>query len=113
MKNGVSTSTIHDAFFANAADMLEARRALRQNYAKALDRNVIKMTLDEMLKRGLPKEIYDRYLEEAIEKGLIPTPGKSRINGKLMKDTDILLREDILQEIPEGFSTDYGWYGVG
>lgn len=112
-QNGVTTSTIHDAFFANAADMLKARNALRQIYAKTLERNVIKATLDEMKARGLPKEVYDKYLNEAIELGLIPVVGKSRIGGRLMKDTDILLREDILKEIPKGFSDDYGWYGVG
>jgi len=112
-QNGVTTSTIHDAFFANAADMLKARNALRQIYAKTLERNVIKETLDEMKARGLPKKVYDKYLNEAIELGLIPVVGKSRIGGRLLKDTDILLREDILKEIPKGFSDDYGWYGVG
>jgi SPP1 gp7 family putative phage head morphogenesis protein len=112
-KNGIPTSTIHDAFFANAADMLQARQALRQSYANALEKNVIKMTLDEMLARGLPREIYDRYLNEAIETGLIPVVGRSRIDGKLLTDTDILMRDDILKEIPTGFKHDFGWYGVG
>lgn len=112
-KNGVPTSTIHDAFFANAADMLKARHALRQIYANALDSNVIKMTLDEMLARGLPRELYDKYLNEAIEIGLIPIVGRSRIGGRLLRDTDILLKEDILKDVPKGFSNDYGWYGVG
>lgn len=111
--NGVPTSTIHDAFFANAADMLKARNALRKIYAEALDKNVIKMTLDEMKSRGLPQHLYDKYLEEAIEIGLIPVVGKSRINGKLMRIEDILKKEDILREVPQDFSTDYGWYGVG
>ncbi len=112
-KNNIQTSTVHDAFFANAADMLEARRALRQIYANMLNKNVIKMTLDEMRKRGLPKELYDKYLNEAIELGLIPVVGRSRINGVLMKDTDILTDKDILEEIEDTFETDYGWYGVG
>jgi hypothetical protein len=71
------------------------------------------MTLDEMRARGLPQELYDRYLEEAIETGLIPVPGKSRINGRLMTLEDILTTDDILQEVPDGFKSDYGWYGVG
>ena len=112
VKNGVPTSTIHDAFFTNAADMLKARRALRQIYANALQRNSIKLTLDEMRKRGLPKHLYDQYLNEAIETGLIPIVGRSRINGRLLEDTDILTREDILREIPESFFDDFGWYGV-
>jgi hypothetical protein len=78
-----------------------------------LNKNVIKMTLDEMRKRGLPKELYDKYLNEAIELGLIPVVGRSRINGVLMKDTDILTDKDILEEIEDTFETDYGWYGVG
>ncbi len=111
-ENKIPTSTIHDAFFTNAADMLKARSALRKIYAKALERNVIKETLDEMLKRGLPKPLYDQYLNEAIEIGLIPIPGKSRINGRLLKDSDILMREDILREVPNDFFKDFGWYGV-
>ena len=112
-KNGVPTSTIHDAFFANAADMLKARHALRQIYANVLDKNVIKATLDEMKARGLPADIYDKYLNEAIDIGLIPVVGRSRIGGKLLTDQDILLRSDVLKEIPKGFESNFGWYGVG
>jgi hypothetical protein len=113
LKNNVPTSTIHDAFFTNAGDMLKAREALRDIYASALEKNIIKLTLDEMLARGLPRRLYDQYLNEAIEKGLIPVPGRSRIGGKLLKDSDILLKEDILKEIPKGFFQRLGFYGVG
>lgn len=112
-KNNVQTSTVHDAFFANAADMLKARKALRKIYAEMLNRNVIKSTLDEMRARGLPKILYDKYLEEAIEIGLIPIIGKSKINGRLMTIDDILIQDDILKELPDDFINDYGWYGVG
>ena len=112
-ENGVGTSTIHDAFFANAADMLKARAALREIYAKTLDQNVIVNTLNEMKARGFPKELYDKYMEEAIELGLIPIAGTSKIGGKTVTPKDILTREDILQKVPSGFRTDYGWYGVG
>jgi hypothetical protein len=112
-ENGVATSTIHDAFFANAADMLKARNALRAIYAKTLDRNIIEMTLLEMRKRGLPEELYQQYRNEAIEKGLIPVVGKSVIGGKVLRKEDILTVEDILKKVPDGFLTDYGWYGVG
>jgi hypothetical protein len=71
------------------------------------------MTLDEMRKRGLPKSLYDQYLNEAIEIGLVPVVGRSRINGNLITDKDILMREDILKEIPEDFFQDFGWYGIG
>jgi hypothetical protein len=111
--SGTPTSTIHDAFFANAADMLKARDALRGIYAETLSKNVILMTLEEMKARGLPKELYDKYLNEAIETGLIPIPGRSRVGGKLLKDSDILTPSDILKKVPKGFNEDYGWYGVG
>ena len=112
-KNGVATSTIHDAFFTNAADIVKARSALRKIYADSLNNNSVKLTLDEMLKRGLPRDIYNAYLNEAIELGIIPIPGRSRVGGRLLKDTDILSREDILREVPEVFEDDLGWYGVG
>jgi SPP1 gp7 family putative phage head morphogenesis protein len=111
--NGVPTSTIHDAFFTNAADMLEAKQALRQIYARALKGETVKKTLDEMLARGLPRAEYDKYLAEAIEKGIIPIEGKSRVGGKLLTKEDILTTDDVLQAVPPGFLDDYGWYGVG
>jgi hypothetical protein len=93
--------------------MLEGRKALRKLYARTLKANTIKDVLDEMRARGLPKKLYDQYLEEAIEKGLIPVPGKSRVGEKILTEKDILKEEDILEEIKEDFSEDYGWYGVG
>jgi hypothetical protein len=78
-----------------------------------LKSNVIKQTLDEMRARGLPKHLYDKYLNEAIEIGLIPIPGKSRVGGRLLADTDILSREDIIKNVDEVFEDDLSWYGVG
>jgi hypothetical protein len=112
-RNNIATSTIHDAFFANAADMLKARAALRESYAEMATRHTIKATLDEMRARGLPKELYDKYLNEATELGLIPVVGRSRIGGRLLRKEDILTPEDILKNIPEGFKSNRGWYGVG
>ena len=109
----VQTSTIHDAFFTNAADMLEARGALRLAYAKTLENNVIIMTLDEMLSRGLPKEIYNKYMNEAIDIGLIPIAGRSVVGGKLLTEKDILTSKDVLREVPKGFLEDLAFYGVG
>jgi SPP1 gp7 family putative phage head morphogenesis protein len=109
----VQTSTIHDAFFTNAADMLESRKALRKIYARSLEAESIKKTLDEMRARGLPEEIYKKFLEEAIVSGLIPVAGKSRVGGRLLTKDDILTVEEILREVPTGFRDDYGWYGVG
>ena len=111
-KNNVETTTIHDAFFANAEEMVKARNGLRSTYANALESNSIKLTLDEMRARGMSREIYLKYLNEAIELGLIPVAGRSRVGGRLMKESDILTTEDILQEVPSGFENDYGWYGV-
>lgn len=111
--NNVSTSTIHDAFFTNAAEMIKAKRALRKMYAEALERNVIKLTLDEMLARGLPQETYNRFLNEAIDIGLIPIPGRSRVGGKILTEEDILKASDILRNIPDGFQQDLSWYGIG
>ena len=112
-QNGIATSTIHDAFFANAADMLKGRDALRGIYAKTLDSNSIMKTLDEMRARGLPEELYNSYRNEAIEKGLVPVVGKSRIGGKLVTEADVLTKEDILAPVDSGFKNDRGWYGVG
>ena len=66
-----------------------------------------------MRKRGMPREIYNKYLNEAIDLGLIPVVGRSRVGGRILKDTDILTRNDILAEVPRGFFDNIGWYGVG
>ena len=81
--------------------------------ASTLESNTIKKTLDEMLSRGFPEELYLKYLNEAIDTGLIPVPGRSVIGGKVIGISDILTKEDILKVLPEGFEDDYGWYGVG
>lgn len=112
-KNNIQTSTVHDAFVTNAADMLEGRKALRDIYAKAIESNTIKDTLDEMLKRGLPIEIYEKYLNEAIDIGLIPVAGRSMIDGKLMTEADILKKADILASVPERFKENRYFYGIG
>jgi SPP1 gp7 family putative phage head morphogenesis protein len=113
--NTIATSTIHDAFFANAADMLEARKGIRKLYANVLDKNPVKVTLDEMLARGFPKELYDQYLEEAIDKGLIPVAGKSVVGGKTLTEADILTKKDVMSDIPDPakFEDDWGFYGIG
>lgn len=112
-KNNIQTSTIHDAFFTNAADMLKARNALRQIYAKALEANSIKATLDEMKARGLPSDVYDLFLNEAKDSGLIPIAGRSVVGGRVITDADILKAEEILEEVSQDFKEDKGWYGVG
>jgi hypothetical protein len=113
--NKIATSTIHDAFFANAADMLEARKGIRKLYANVLDKDPVRVTLDEMLARGFPKELYDQYLNEAIDKGLIPVAGRSVVGGKTLTEKDILTKKDVMSEIPDPtkFDDDWGFYGIG
>jgi hypothetical protein len=93
--------------------MLKSRSALRKVYAESLKNNVILNTLNEMLDRGLPREIYEKYLNEAIDTGLIPVPGRSVVGGKVITVEDILTEKDILKEVPEHFDNDNYWYGVG
>jgi DNA-directed RNA polymerase len=112
-KNGVATSTIHDAFFNNVAELTEAKRGLREIYSEMATKNSVKDTLDEMRKRGLPRHLYYQYLNEAIDIGLIPVAGRSRVGGRLLTKDDILKAEDILEEIPKGFQNNRGWYGIG
>jgi len=111
--NNVSTSTIHDAFFTSASEMLRARDALRSIYAETLSSNPLLQTLAEMRARGLPEELYQKYLTEAIETGLIPVPRRSRVGGRLLTEEDILRKEDIMKRVPPGFKSNFGWYGVG
>ena len=112
-ESNTTTATIHDAFFTNAADMLKAKAALRESYAKAVNASSVKATLDEMKARGLPQELYDKYLNEAIDIGLIPVPGRSVVGGKVLTENDILKSSDILTPIPRGFSNNKSWYGIG
>lgn len=112
-KSNTPTATIHDAFFTNAADMLKAKEALRQSYATALNANSVKKTLDEMLARGLPQDLYDKYLNEAIDTGLIPVAGRSVVGGRVLTEDDILKVDDILAPIPPGFTSNRSWYGIG
>lgn len=93
--------------------MLDARQALKEIYGNAVTKNSIKATLDEMLARGLPEELYNQYLNEAIDTGLIPVVGRSRINGKLLTKDDILTKEDILAPVGSDFKSNRYWYGIG
>jgi hypothetical protein len=113
MENNIPTSTIHDAFFTNIADMTPAKQALRKSYARVIKKNVVLATLNEMKARGLPKDLYDKYLKEAIETGLIPIEGVSKIGGKTVKASDILTEEDILKQVADDFNEEFGWYGIG
>lgn len=112
-KNKIPTSTVHDAFVTNIAELSEARKALREIYADAVENNSIKATLDEMLARGLPRKLYNQYLNEAMDIGLIPVPGRSVVGGRKLTEADILKRSDILSKTLDDFISDYHWYGIG
>ena len=112
-KTNTPAVTVHDAFVTNVADMLKAKEALRKIFAETLESNVIKKTLDEMKDRGLPDHLYRKYLNEAIDIGLIPVPGRSKIGGKVVTIDDILTKEDILKILPKDFKSDLGFYGIG
>ena len=94
-KNDVKTATIHDAFFVNVGEATQAKNALRQLYADAVESDTILKTLNAMRKEGLSDEAYNRLLRQAIEDGLIVEDG--------------LTAADILSPIPVGES----WYGIG
>lgn len=93
--------------------MVAVRGGIRNVYAEAVDAQTLKWTLDEMLARGLPKEIYDEFLDEAERIGLIPVVGKSIVGGKKLTKDDILKKSDILKPIKNDFKQDYSFYGVG
>ena len=93
--------------------MIKARGGLRKIYAQVMEKNVVEGTLKEMLARGLPRELYDQYREEAIMKGLIPVAGKSVVGGRVITEEDILKASEILAPVPKGFEQDLGWYGIG
>jgi len=71
LKRGLGTSTIHDAIFMNINELEEGIDSMFEVYARARDFNNIKATLDALRKEGLPKDVYEKYLEEAYEKGFI------------------------------------------
>lgn len=104
---------MHDAFFANAADMLSGRDALRTIYADALDANSILATLNEMRARGLPDELYWKYLNEAKDIGLIPVAGRSIVGGRVITEQDILTRDMVLSPVEQKFRDNRYYYGIG
>ena len=94
--------------------MIKAKNELRRLYAKAVTTDTIKATLDLLKERGLPKELYTKYMDEAMDKGLIPVPGRSIVGGKVLSKEDILTAQDILEDIPvEFWKNDKGFYGIG
>ena len=70
-------------------------------------------TLKELRRRGLSKELYKKYRQEAIDLGLIPVPGQSRVGGRIIDEGDILTKKDVLEPVEVDFTKDRGWYGIG
>jgi SPP1 gp7 family putative phage head morphogenesis protein len=96
LKNNVDTGTIHDAFFTNLGEAVNAKSALRQIYADALQQGTIKQTLKAMRDSGMSRATYDRYLQRAYADGLIDPVNK--ITPK---------------ELLEPFRDGNDWYGIG
>lgn len=111
--NDINTGTIHDAFFTNISDMLNAKGALRGIYGDLVETTPIEATLKEMRSRGLSWKLYFQYLNEAKDIGLIPVEGRSVVGGRVITKKDILTKEDIMTPIPVGFRSNKGWYGIG
>ena len=93
--------------------MVTARQGLREIYADAVDSQSLMLTLKEMRARGMPKEVYDAYVDEAERIGLIPVAGKSIVGGRVLKKEDILRREDVLVPLKSDFKTNRYFYGIG
>lgn len=93
--------------------MLPARDGIRNIYADAVNSQSLMATLKEMRARGLPKDVYDAYVEEAERIGLIPIAGKSVVGGRVITKDDILTREDVLVPIKGDFKTNKYFYGIG
>lgn len=95
-KEGISTGTIHDAFFTNVAEADRAVYKLREIYADAMESETIKDTLKAMYKKGMSRKNYLALLQEARDSGLIDVK-------------DPVTRAEILAAIPEGQT----YYGIG
>jgi len=95
-KNNVNTATIHDGFFTNLADSLDAKWKLRDIYAEAIEGDTILNTLKQMRREGLSYSSYNKLVKRAKDLGLLNPE-----NGVTAKD--------ILADIPEGWD----FYGIG
>lgn len=93
--------------------MLPARQGIKEIYADAVDSQSLLWTLNEMRARGMPKEVYEAYLDEAERLGLIPVVGKSVVGGKTLTEKDILKRSDVLIPLKNDFKTNKYFYGIG
>jgi SPP1 gp7 family putative phage head morphogenesis protein len=73
-KNGIPTTTIHDAFFTNITDLDDTIQAILEIYAKAANSNQIENTLKAMRANGLSKASYDEFIKLAQRQEMIGNP---------------------------------------
>jgi hypothetical protein len=95
-RNKVDTGTIHDAFFTNLGEAVNAKSALRQIYADALQQGTIKQTLKAMRDSGMSRATYNKYLQRARQDGLIDPNNK-------------ITPAEVIAPLKEG----YDFYGIG
>jgi SPP1 gp7 family putative phage head morphogenesis protein len=93
-RRGIFTASIHDAIFHNINELDEGTLMFFRAYQRARDFNNIKATLDAIYEAGLPKALYQRYLQEAKDLGFFD-------NG--------FTSAEILAPLPPG----YDRYGIG
>lgn len=95
-KNNINTATIHDGFFTNLADSLDAKWKLREIYAEAVEGDTLLKTLKQMRREGLSKESYNMLVNKARQLGLLDPE-------------DGITASDILADVPDGWD----FYGIG
>lgn len=93
-RNSIPTTTIHDAFFTSITHLDTVSETILAIYADAAGSRQIERTLEAMRSAGLPREVYERFLEEARELGMVGNP---------------LTKEEILRDLRPGESR----YGLG
>jgi SPP1 gp7 family putative phage head morphogenesis protein len=93
-RNGIETTTIHDAFFTNINDLDRSIQAILEIYADAANSNQIENTLKAMLANGLSRKSYNEFLEQARRQSMIGNP---------------LTKEEILRPLKPGEDR----YGIG
>jgi SPP1 gp7 family putative phage head morphogenesis protein len=73
-KNGIPTTTIHDAFFTNINDLDAVIQGVLEIYAKAASAEQIENTLKAMRANGLSRRSYEEFMELARKQQMIGNP---------------------------------------
>ena len=95
-RDNIPSATIHDAFFTNIGDANWALRNLREIYAQAVEADIVRRTLKELRKQGLPVAKYDELIRLAKREGLLDPDNP-------------LTARDILRPLRPGEN----YYGIG